>query len=115
MTPDIPAKFTAPNIDYDYVKRAEMIPARDGLKLCTVIVIPKGAAHARHCAGAHGPTMRQLGRSAARTCLQKTAIQRTRLYNYLEIPNPIQGQCPPGLRHPSRFRHSYPDNRSDGT
>jgi putative CocE/NonD family hydrolase len=46
MTPDIPAKFTAPNVGYDYVKRVEMVPMRDGVKLYTVIVIPKGAHHA---------------------------------------------------------------------
>src|ERR1700749_1827302 len=43
---DIPAKFTAPKTDYDYVKRVEMVPMRDGVKLYTVIVIPKGATHA---------------------------------------------------------------------
>jgi uncharacterized protein len=43
---DIPAKFTAPTADYDYIKRVEMVPMRDGVKLYTVIVIPKGAAHA---------------------------------------------------------------------
>ncbi|MEO8679767.1 MAG: CocE/NonD family hydrolase [Vicinamibacterales bacterium] len=43
ITPDIPAKFTAPNDANDYVKRVEMIPMRDGVKLYTVIVIPKGA------------------------------------------------------------------------
>ena len=36
----------APNHDYDYVKRVVMIPMRDGVKLYTVIVIPKGATHA---------------------------------------------------------------------
>jgi putative CocE/NonD family hydrolase len=46
MTPDIPPKFTPPKTDYDYVKRVEMVPMRDGVKLYTVIVIPKGASHA---------------------------------------------------------------------
>jgi putative CocE/NonD family hydrolase len=45
-TPDIPATFTAPKDDYDYVKRVEMVPMRDGVKLYTVIVIPKSATHA---------------------------------------------------------------------
>ncbi len=40
---DIPAKFEAPNEANDYVKRVEMIPMRDGVKLYTVIVVPKGA------------------------------------------------------------------------
>jgi uncharacterized protein len=43
---DIPAKFTPPTGNYDYVKRVAMIPMRDGVKLYTVIVIPKGATHA---------------------------------------------------------------------
>ena len=46
MTPDVPPKFTPPKTDYDYVKRVEMVPMRDGVKLYTVIVIPKGASHA---------------------------------------------------------------------
>src|ERR1700722_1920762 len=43
---DIPANFKAPASDYNYVKRVEMIPMRDGIRLYTVILIPKGAAHA---------------------------------------------------------------------
>jgi putative CocE/NonD family hydrolase len=43
---DIPTTFTAPKSDYDYTKRIEMIPMRDGVRLYTVIVIPKGATHA---------------------------------------------------------------------
>src|ERR1700728_2499349 len=46
MTPDIPPTFTPPHIGYDYVKRVEMVPMRDGVKLYTVIVIPKSATHA---------------------------------------------------------------------
>ena len=46
LTPDIPAKFTAPTENADYIKRVEMVPMRDGVKLYTVIVIPKGATHA---------------------------------------------------------------------
>jgi len=43
---DTPADFKAPTSSYDYTKRVEMIPMRDGVKLYTVIVIPKGATHA---------------------------------------------------------------------
>ncbi|HVH82935.1 MAG TPA: CocE/NonD family hydrolase, partial [Steroidobacteraceae bacterium] len=43
MQPDIPAEFTAPTTAFDYVKREIMIAMRDGVKLHTVIVIPKGA------------------------------------------------------------------------
>jgi putative CocE/NonD family hydrolase len=46
LTPDIPAKFEAPTDSYDYVKRAVMIPMRDGVRLYTVIVVPKGAKNA---------------------------------------------------------------------
>ena len=46
LTPDIPTTFEAPTTSYDYVKRVVMIPMRDGVKLHTVIVIPKGAKSA---------------------------------------------------------------------
>jgi putative CocE/NonD family hydrolase len=43
---DIPAKFT-PNTDsFDYTKRDVMIPMRDGVKLKTFVLIPKGASKA---------------------------------------------------------------------
>ncbi len=40
---DRPAKYVEPNQGYDYIKRVVEIPMRDGVKLHTVIVIPKGA------------------------------------------------------------------------
>jgi hypothetical protein len=43
---DIPAKFTPPIENRDYVKREVMIPMRDGTKLYTVIVHPKGVTNA---------------------------------------------------------------------
>ncbi len=51
---DIPATFTVPKQattqpprpDPDYIKRVEMVPMRDGVKLYTVIVIPRGATNA---------------------------------------------------------------------
>ena len=47
MTPDITGKkFKAPEPQRDFIKRVEMIPMRDGVKLYTVIVIPKGAKNA---------------------------------------------------------------------
>ena len=46
QTPDLPAHYEAPTSSYDYVKRDVMIPMRDGVKLHTVIVIPKGAKNA---------------------------------------------------------------------
>ena len=46
MKPDIPAEFNPPTADFDYLKRDVMIPMRDGVKLHTVMVIPKGAQRA---------------------------------------------------------------------
>src|ERR1700683_2839024 len=43
---DIPKTFTPPVTGYDYVRREVMIPMRDGVKLYTVILVPKGAANA---------------------------------------------------------------------
>jgi putative CocE/NonD family hydrolase len=43
LAPDIPPSFTAPSAEWDYLKREVMIPMRDGVKLHTVIVIPRGA------------------------------------------------------------------------
>jgi hypothetical protein len=46
LTPDIPGRFDEPTTAYDYVKRTAMIPMRDGVKLYTVLVVPKGARNA---------------------------------------------------------------------
>jgi len=46
MAPDIVAGFEAPQDQADYVKRVVMIPMRDGVRLHTVIVVPKGASKA---------------------------------------------------------------------
>src|SRR5262249_35868163 len=43
---DIPKSFDLAASGDDYVKRDVMIPMRDGVKLHTVIVIPKGARNA---------------------------------------------------------------------
>jgi putative CocE/NonD family hydrolase len=43
---DIPAAFTPPTAQNDYDKRVVMIPMRDGTRLYTVIVVPKGATNA---------------------------------------------------------------------
>ncbi len=53
LTPDIPDRFDAPTNGYDYVKRDVMIPMRDGVKLHTVIVVPKGARNAPDAADAN--------------------------------------------------------------
>jgi uncharacterized protein len=43
---DIVKSFAVPVAGYDYVKREAMIPMRDGVKLYTVIMLPRGASHA---------------------------------------------------------------------
>lgn len=43
---EIPEKFTAVTESFDYVKGSVMIPMRDGVKLHTVIVVPKGTKSA---------------------------------------------------------------------
>lgn len=44
MTPDITGKeFVVPKQDFDYDKRVVMIPMRDGVKLYTVVVVPRDA------------------------------------------------------------------------
>jgi putative CocE/NonD family hydrolase len=46
LQPDIPATFTPTTPPADYDKREVMIPMRDGVKLHTVIVVPRGAHRA---------------------------------------------------------------------
>ncbi|HEV7775929.1 MAG TPA: CocE/NonD family hydrolase [Luteibacter sp.] len=43
---ETPVKFTPVNDRFDYERRDVMIPMRDGVKLHTVILVPKGAKHA---------------------------------------------------------------------
>ncbi|MGZ5200341.1 MAG: CocE/NonD family hydrolase [Telluria sp.] len=43
---ETPAEFVAPTAGFNYVKRSVMIPMRDGVKLNTVIIVPKGAKNA---------------------------------------------------------------------
>jgi uncharacterized protein len=43
---EIPPNFKPQTDSFDYVLRTEMIPMRDGVKLYTVILIPRGAKHA---------------------------------------------------------------------
>ena len=70
---EIPAKFKPTNDGFDYVRRDVMIPMRDGVKLHTVILVPKGAqrradppdAHALRRQQAHAATPR--ARTSARS------------------------------------------------
>jgi len=43
---DIPPDFKVRELEQGFVQRKEMIPMRDGVKLNTLIVIPKGAKNA---------------------------------------------------------------------
>ena len=43
---EMPQKFTPTNYGFDYERRDVMIPMRDGVKLHTVILVPKGAKRA---------------------------------------------------------------------
>jgi uncharacterized protein len=43
---DIPKEFEDTFPNKDYVRRVEMVPMRDGVKLQTIILVPKGAQHA---------------------------------------------------------------------
>ncbi|MHB8286660.1 MAG: CocE/NonD family hydrolase, partial [Caulobacteraceae bacterium] len=43
---DIPAHFEPVTASFDYEKREVMIPMRDGVKLHTIIITPKGASRA---------------------------------------------------------------------
>ena len=46
LAPDMPAHFTPRTDSFDYVRREVMIPMRDGVRLHTVLIIPKGATRA---------------------------------------------------------------------
>src|ERR1700694_4304001 len=50
QTPTLPAEtpqtFTPTNDGFEYVRREVMIPMRDGVKLHTVILVPRGAKNA---------------------------------------------------------------------
>src|SRR6185295_9660865 len=43
---DIPRKFVPPRGEFQYIRREAMIPMRDGVKLYTVLIIPKFAGPA---------------------------------------------------------------------
>ena len=46
MTPDIVASYDAVRPSADFIKRVEMVPMRDGVKLYTVIFMKKGVKNA---------------------------------------------------------------------
>jgi uncharacterized protein len=109
---DIPASFTAPKRDSaapfklasDYIRRVEMIPMRDGVKLYTVIMIPKGATRApivltrtcynaaaraaasRPTSGLGAPPMANPGRGAGADAKREAS---THLLDELGLPDEI--------------------------
>jgi len=46
---ETPTTVTPATSSFDYIKRDVMIPMRDGVRLHTVIVLPKGAKMRRSC------------------------------------------------------------------
>ena len=50
---ETPEKFVRPTYGADFEQREVMIPMRDGVKLHTIILIPKGASARRHPTDAH--------------------------------------------------------------
>ena len=68
LAPDVHGTFTAPKTGYDYEKRDVMIPMRDGVKLHTVILVPKSA----------------LGKTAAPILLTRTPYNATALTTHTE-------------------------------
>ena len=46
LASEIPSAFVPVTTSFDYVRRDVMIPMRDGVRLHTVILVPKGATHA---------------------------------------------------------------------
>ena len=46
---ETPDQFNLTNDGFDYERRDVMIPMRDGVKLHTVILVPKGARARRSC------------------------------------------------------------------
>ena len=50
---ETPTRFVPVTDTWDYDLRDVMIPMRDGVKLHTIILVPKGAAPRRHAAHAH--------------------------------------------------------------
>src|SRR5437773_12227525 len=43
---EVPQKFEPTNDSFEYMRREVMIPMRDGIRLPTVIIMPKGAKRA---------------------------------------------------------------------
>ena len=53
---EIPASFTPKTDSFDFVRRDEMVAMRDGVKLRTIVLVPKGARARRSCSPARRTT-----------------------------------------------------------
>jgi predicted acyl esterase len=78
---EIPAQFMPQQVGFDYVERSVMIPMRDGVKLRTVILIPRGTRNAPILLTRTPSTVRSRGyrkiRAPARPAFSATATSRT--------------------------------------
>ena len=72
---ETPQELQTATATFDYARREAMIPMRDGVKLHTVILVPKGAQPRADPAHAHALRRRQLtSHTPARTSAMLTAM-----------------------------------------
>ena len=115
--------FQAPTVERNYDRRVVMVPMRDGVKLYTVIVVPKGAhdapilltrtpynaaarAAARSTQRTHDrelcrSAMKALWRLATSACIRMCAASTAPREPYLMTPPPVDS----GLQPHRRRRH----------
>ena len=71
---ETPRTFTPVSAAFDYVRRDVMIPMRDGVKLHTVILVPKGAKQRADPAHPHAVQRRRSSRRTARARISGTTL-----------------------------------------
>ena len=117
---ETPEKLEPVTDSFDYVKRDVMIPMRDGVKLHTVIVVPKGAAHAPilltrtpyERRRADGPRRQRAPRPDSERLRQRHRGDRRRRLHPRGAGRARQVQLGGGLRHePAAARAAEPDAR----
>ena len=93
---DIPKAFHPPTANQDYIKREVMIPMRDGVKLYTVIVVPKGAQQRAdsadpHALQRHQPhASQQQRRTCSRSCRRATRCSSQA--GYIRVFQDVRGK-----------------------
>ena len=110
MTPDMPPKFTAPRTGYDYVKRVEMMPMRDGVKLYTVIVDPQRRDACPHPAHPHALQRRRPRRAQRIAAHARRAAAGRRRLRQSRIHPRLSG-CARQVRIGGRVRHDASAHR----